>query len=106
MKKLFVFFFAVVSIKIACGQNVTGTILTKNINSTSLQNTGGENPNRNISVYLPPGYEQSTQRYPVIYYLHGFLGTDHITSDMKSILDQAITKHKIRPYILVIADNY
>lgn len=106
MKKVFVFLLAVVTIKISCSQNVPGTIATKNINSVYLQNTGGENPNRRISVYLPPGYEQSKHRYPVIYYLHGFLGTDSITPNMKNILDQAIVKNKIRPYILVIADHY
>jgi hypothetical protein len=39
----------------ANGQSVSGTIVTRVINSTYLQNTGGENPNRRISVYLPPG---------------------------------------------------
>jgi enterochelin esterase-like enzyme len=57
-------------------------------------------------VYLPPGYDQSKQRYPVIYYLHGFMGTDSITPNMKNILDLAISKQKIRPYLLVIADAY
>ncbi|MBS1600578.1 MAG: esterase family protein [Bacteroidetes bacterium] len=83
----------------------SGTIVTGIINSTSLQNTGGENPNRRISVYLPPGYAQSNKRYPVIYYLHGYLSTDTILPLMKNILDTAIIMHKIRPYILVIADN-
>src|SRR5205809_3690176 len=92
-------------INIAICQNNRGVIVTGIINSTYLQNNGGENPNRKISVYLPPGYEQSKQRYPVIYYLHGFMGTDSITPNMKNILDLAITKNKIRPYILVIADN-
>lgn len=93
-------------IKNVCSQNVSGTVVTKIINSTFLQNAGGENPNRRISVYLPPNYDKSKQRYPVIYYLHGFMGTDSISPNMKNILDAAIAKNKIRPYILVIADNY
>jgi endo-1,4-beta-xylanase len=28
------------------------------------------------SVYLPPGYEQGTERYPVLYYLHGAGGNE------------------------------
>ena len=87
-------------------QNTAGTIVTRVINSTYLQNTGGENPNRKISVYLPPGYDQSKKHYPVIYYLHGFLDNDSIRPNMKSILDMAIANSKIRQFILVIANNY
>lgn len=75
------------------------------LQSKALQNTGGENPNRKISVYLPAGYDQSDKRYPVVYYLHGFFGTDAISSQMQMILDKGIEKGKIRPFIWVIADN-
>ena len=88
------------------GQSISGTVVTRTINSSYLQNTGGENPNRRISVYLPPGYEQFSVRYPVIYYLHGFLDSDNIRSNMKDILDLGISKGKIRPFILVISDQY
>lgn len=87
-------------------QPMHGTIVSRTIHAAYLQNTGGENPNRRISVYLPPGYEQSQKRYPVIYYLHGFLNNDTITPSMKNILDLAIVRQKIRPCILVIADAY
>jgi len=87
-------------------QDAPGKIVSRIINSNYLQNTGGENPNRKISVYLPPGYEQSTQRYPVIYYLHGFMGTDSISPGMKAILDMGISQRKIRPFLLVISDQY
>jgi S-formylglutathione hydrolase FrmB len=106
MKKsglLFIVFLLVISAK---GQDVFGKVVTRIINSTYLQNNGGENPNRRISVYLPPGYDNSTQRYPVIYYLHGFMGTDSIYPGMKNILDMGISKKKIRPFILVIPDEY
>ena len=105
MKKLIAVVLAFALVNIAISQNVTGTVVTRTINSTYLQNTGGENPNRRISVYLPPGYDQSTKRYPVIYYLHGFMNNDSILPNGKNILDMAIAKNKIRPYILVIADN-
>jgi enterochelin esterase-like enzyme len=87
-------------------QDAPGKIVTRFINSTYLQNTGGENPNRKISVYLPPGYEHSALRYPVIYYLHGFMGTDSISPGMKAILDIGISHQKIRPFLLVISDQY
>ncbi|MBL7817906.1 MAG: alpha/beta fold hydrolase [Saprospiraceae bacterium] len=83
-----------------------GVIVTRTIESKALQNTGGENPNRKISIYLPPQYEQSNTRYPVIYYLHGFMGKDNISQAMKDVLDEAIKKQKIKPFILVQADHY
>jgi enterochelin esterase-like enzyme len=105
MKRVACLLLSLAVLQITIGQNTPGTIVTKIINSVYLKNTGGENPNRRISIYLPPGYDQSTKHYPVIYYLHGFLNTDSITPDMKNVLDLAIAKNKIRPYILVIADN-
>lgn len=87
-------------------QETLGKITTRILESQALQNPGGENPKRKISVYLPPNYEQSRQRYPVIYYLHGFMGTDSINPTMKAILDQGIQSKKIRPYILVIPNQY
>lgn len=106
MRKIFTLLFAIFFSGIASSQTISGTVVTRRINSVYLENTGGENPDRRISVYLPASYEQSKQHYPVIYYLHGFMGTDTITPYMKSILDKGIATKKIRPYILVIADNY
>lgn len=84
----------------------TGKVVSFVLNSKALQNTGGEDPNRKVSVYLPPNYDASNQRYPVIYYLHGFMGKDNIFDNMKSILDAGISKQKIRPFIFVQADQY
>jgi S-formylglutathione hydrolase FrmB len=105
MNKILCLLLALATVHTVISQNKS-TIITKVIHSTYLKNAGGESPDRRISVFLPPGYEQSKQRYPVIYYLHGFLGNDSITPYMKNILDLAIAKNKIRPYILVIADAY
>jgi len=105
MKSRIVFIFLFAFIQSAVSQNQAGTVVTRIIQSVSLQNKSDENPNRRISVYLPPGYEQSNQRYPVIYYLHGYTGTDTIVPRMKSILDQSISSNKIRPFLLVIADH-
>lgn len=84
----------------------TGKVVSFELNSKALQNTGGENPNRKVSVYLPPNYDASTQRYPVIYYLHGFMGKDNIFPQMQKILDDGIQRQKIRPFIFVQADQY
>lgn len=62
-----------------------------------------------MTVYLPPGYDQITNRFPVIYYLHGFTRNDslQIASDhFDQLLDKAITGGKIRPVIVVMPDQY
>ena len=84
----------------------TGKVVSFTLNSKALQNTGGEDPNRKVSVYLPPNYEATTQRFPVIYYLHGFMGKDNIFPQMQKILDEGIARQKIKPFIFVQADQY
>jgi len=40
-------------------------------------NLEGDDPDRMVSIYLPPGYaEAKTRRYPVVYLLHGFTDSD------------------------------
>ncbi len=62
---------------------------------------------REVSVYLPPGYDAApTKRYPVIYLLHGFGGTNKIwTADagfnFPPILDALINGGKAREMIVV-----
>ncbi len=84
---------------------LTGTLIKDSLYSKNLENTFGENPKRSVSVYLPPNYENSDKRYPVIYFLHGFLNDDSMITPMKELLDYAIQAHKIGPFILVIPDQ-
>ncbi|MET3128284.1 enterochelin esterase-like enzyme [Arcicella rosea] len=106
MKKLITLIVILLLCHFSNAQNSVGKIVSHIIESKALQNVGGENPNRKISVYLPPNYENTKERFPVIYYLHGFMGKDSIYANMKNILDEGIRKHKIRPFILVQVDNY
>ena len=63
--------------KICWGQSA-GTIKIDTVHSTALlNNVTGENPNRPFSIYLPPGYYDAEERFPVIYLLHG-TGDDHM----------------------------
>lgn len=71
-------------------------------------NKTGENYVRSMHIYLPPGYDTSDQKYPCIYYLHGFT-TDHneyINLKMSELFDEAIEEGKIRQFILVVPDSY
>ncbi|MEP0417902.1 alpha/beta hydrolase-fold protein, partial [Reichenbachiella sp.] len=59
------------------------------------------------SVYLPPGYEVSTRKYPVLYLLHGF-GDDETRwiqrGNVQAIADQAIESGSAVPMIIVMPD--
>lgn len=59
-------------------QNSKGTVLRVRVHGASLEgNLEGDSPDREVSVYLPPGYKSDAQRrYPVLYMLHGFTETD------------------------------
>ena len=52
----------------------TGTLEIIEVHGTSLEgNLEGNDPDRRVYVYLPPGYASDTsKRYPVLIYLHGY----------------------------------
>lgn len=105
MRQLLILFICFIVPLSAQAQDNKGTVVTDTIYSANLENDFGEDPNRAVSVYLPPGYRQSDQRYPVIYFLHGFMGNDQMLAPMAELLDDAIATHKIRPFIMVIPDQ-
>lgn len=63
--------------------------------------------NKDFSVYLPNGYEESGNPYPVLYLLHPAGGTHEIWISMgqlPQIADDAIRSGMILPMIIVIPD--
>jgi enterochelin esterase-like enzyme len=59
---------------------------------------------RRIFVYTPPAYDQSTERYPVLYLQHGYGEDEAGWSDQgheNFILDNLIAAHKAVPMIIV-----
>ena len=108
MKKTFLFFVFVFHSLFTQAQ-LPGQIVEHKITAPSIQNNkGGEDPVRHVSVYLPPGYDNSTQRYPVLYFLHGYGATDKDIVqwfDLRKQMDAAITSGKIKPFIIVLADS-
>src|SRR6185436_254189 len=106
MKKLLFLLALTLTIFLSQGQDSKGKIIVEKINSPSLQNTGGENPVRSVTIYLPSGYDQTTNRYPVIYYLPGFsLSDTSEIADLAPLIDKAITTGKIRPVIVVVPNE-
>ncbi len=108
-KAAFLILTLLLSIEFLSAQKIPeGKVVTTYITAKTLQNKAGENPKRRVSVYLPPGYEQSAKRYPVIYFLHGFLWSDSllVNSDkINRIFDRAIRLKKIKPVIVVMPDE-
>ena len=87
-----------------------GKLIRREFTAVSLQNNkAGEDPLRQLTVYLPPDYEKGTQRYPVIYVLHGYGGTDSVMMSVwinfKQLLDEAIKTGKMRPMIVVAPNS-
>jgi len=63
---------------------------------------------RRMMVYLPPGYETSTQKYPVLYLLHGGGGDEDAWLTMgraNIIMDNLIAAGKAKPVIVVMPNG-
>lgn len=59
------------------------------------------------TVYLPPDYQTSTRRYPVVYLLHGFTDDDSAWiqfGEVNLAADRAIAQREIPPMIIVMPD--
>ena len=61
-----------------------------------------------FTIYLPPDYDTSQRRYPVVYLLHGY--TDDDTGwlqfgEAPYITDEAIANREIPPMIIVMPDG-
>lgn len=56
------------------------------------------------SVYLPPGYERSAKRYPVLYMLHGMGGSrdEWRTYGLIDVADRMIRARQIAPLVIVM----
>jgi enterochelin esterase-like enzyme len=64
---------------------------------------------RRMIVYTPPGYEESTTRYPVLYLLHGSGGDEEAWPAMgiaNVIMDNLIAQGKAKPMIVVMPNAY
>lgn len=63
---------------------------------------------RRITIYTPPGYESSNQKYPVLYLLHGAGGDEEAWIALgrtAQILDNLIHQGKAKPMIVVMPNG-
>jgi len=71
-------------------------------------NSPGNNMMRRITIYTPPGYENSTEKYPVLYLLHGMGGDEEAWIALgrtAQILDNLIAQGKAKPMIVVMPNG-
>ena len=95
-----------------------GRVVSVKVHGRSLEgNLSGESPDRDVFVYLPPGYDRDTsRRYPVVYLLHGYFLTNaywvgagsqgFASIDVPGAMDRDIAAGKSRPMILVMPDGH
>ncbi|MCX6237783.1 MAG: alpha/beta hydrolase-fold protein [Bacteroidia bacterium] len=63
---------------------------------------------RRITIYTPPGYETSKQKYPVLYLLHGMGGDEEAWIALgrtSQILDNLIAQGKAKPMIVAMCNG-
>jgi S-formylglutathione hydrolase FrmB len=68
---------------------------------------------RDFYIYLPPNYEESGKRFPVVYCLTGFTGRGKMlmndnafTPNLAERMDLLIAENKIKPMIVVMPDCF
>ena len=67
------------------------------------------NAKRRMMVYLPAGYDESNQRYPVFYLLHGTGGDETVWLEQgraAQVLDNLIATRKAEPMIVVMPNGH
>ena len=88
-----------------------GSVVRLKVHGPSLEgNLEGDSADRDVSIYLPPGYEaQKSRRYPVVYLLHGFtdddlrwFGSEHLF-DGTAAADRAFSNNV--PEMIVVMPN-
>ena len=68
---------------------------------------------RILPIYLPPGYEQDTRRYPVVYLLSGYTGNGMSflnwtpwEDNLQSRMDRLLSEGACKPMILVMPNGF
>jgi steroid delta-isomerase-like uncharacterized protein len=114
----------IISIESASAQ---GVLVTDTITSPSLEGNLLDDPaTRNMTIYLPPGYDTSDRRYPVLYLMPGLgasdrwwaygeyseffalagiaLPTDFPEAGFAGMIDGLIADGELQPMIIVMPD--
>lgn len=69
----------------------------------------GLKEDRRLTIYTPPGYEASKEKYPVLYLLHGMGGDEEAWMTLgraSQILDNLIAQGKAKPMIVIMPNGH
>lgn len=91
-----------------------GTVeIVRHASEVLKNNPLGDESVRDLCVYLPPGYGNGTERFPVVYCLTGFTGRGKMllndsafTPNLAERMDLLISEHRIKPMIVVMPDCF
>ena len=89
-------------------------VIIETVESQVLKNNPlGDPHTRRVPVYLPPGYDTSSARYPVVYVFTGFTGRGIFLlnespwdENIAQRMDRLIAGGKVKPMILVMPDCF
>jgi enterochelin esterase-like enzyme len=95
----------------AAGTAIKGSFQKITVHGRSLEgNLEGDSPDRDVFVYLPPSYaRETTRRYPVVYFLHGYSVNAEAYVRMLNLpqsAESAMTQNATREMILVLPDAF
>jgi S-formylglutathione hydrolase len=101
---------AAVAASSSAQQPAVGRLVPDTLHSKALENNNyGDSPNRGLLVYLPASYATSpTKRYPVVYLLHGFGGTERTwvtLGPVKPAMDSLVRNGSVREMIIVMPNG-
>lgn len=96
------------------GRMTAGRVAYEEVTSRVLRNNPLHDPHvRSLGVYLPPGYDEGTRRYPVIFLLAGFggsgrtmLNVDPFSESLVERLDRLIVGGSMKPCIVALPDAF
>jgi S-formylglutathione hydrolase len=89
-----------------------GTVEHVKVHGKSLEgNLANESADPDVTIYLPPSYaSERTRRYPVVYLLHGYTGTDSTwagrIANLPEIADRVAAAGAARELIVVMPNAY
>ncbi|MBI3740412.1 MAG: esterase family protein, partial [Chloroflexi bacterium] len=91
-----------------------GSVIIETIEGNVLRgNSLGDPTTRRVAIYLPPNYDSSTARYPVLFVLTGFTGRGTMLlndsawdENIAQRMDRLIASGAVRPMILVMPDCF
>src|SRR5580698_1519803 len=86
-----------------------GTVQRIKVHGKSLEgNLEGDSPDRDVTIYLPPSYAADrARRYPVLYVLHGYGGSDVKSSfNLPTPIEKALAAGEAKEMIVVMPSAY